>query len=111
MRHRFMLPALLALGLCLTGFAPPQDATGGSGADIEVPAAASMGAADGSDAPAATISASPPQRAALPRTMRAHWAVFAFFALSWVGITVYLLRLDARAGRLAERLAKGEVPS
>lgn len=108
MRRRIVMPLLLAAGLCLTGSAPQQTPEGASSRDIEGPPPATMSAPAGSEAPAATLSPSPPQRAPLPRTMSAYWPMFGFFALSWAGITVYLLRLGAKAGRIAQRVAEVE---
>lgn len=45
-----------------------------------------------------------PRSAAPPRTMEAYWPVFALFAVSWIGISAFLLMTGRRSARLAEAL-------
>lgn len=50
-----------------------------------------------------------PPRPAPPRTMEAHWPVFALFALSWVGIISFLIVTGRRSARLVSSLQEQEV--
>jgi CcmD family protein len=49
-----------------------------------------------------------PQRVPVPRTMAAHWPVFALFAASWIGIAGFLLVTGRRTSRLTSRLRERE---
>ena len=45
-----------------------------------------------------------PARAAPPRTLRAHWHVFAAFAVAWILLFGYALTLGGRFGRLEREI-------
>src|SRR5688500_16977956 len=45
-----------------------------------------------------------PRRAPHPRTLHAYWPVFGIFALTWLGITAYMLSFGPRLKRVAESM-------
>ncbi|MEX0911831.1 MAG: CcmD family protein [Gemmatimonadota bacterium] len=47
-----------------------------------------------------------PERAALPRTMRAYWHVFVAFAVTWLLLFGYALSVGRRFGRLEDELQR-----
>lgn len=49
-----------------------------------------------------------PMRAPPPRTLHAFWPFFAAFALTWLTITVYYLRLGGRLKKIADDLDRLE---
>lgn len=59
-------------------------------------------------APPPTVGRGLPPRAAPPRTMAAHWPMFALFAATWVAIVGYLVLSGRKVSRLAARVAEQE---
>lgn len=51
-----------------------------------------------------------PQRTPEPRTLHAFWPVFAGFALTWIGIMVYLLSFTGRLKRLEDAMNQDHIP-
>lgn len=74
-------------------------------------ATAEDAAAGGVDAGAGevVVATGLPRRAAPPRTMEAHWPIFALFVASWIGIAVFLLLTGRRSARLVATLREREV--
>lgn len=103
------LVASLSLGLVLWTAAPQDSAT--LPPAEPVPAAGVPAGATGADpAPGRGMALTGlPPRAVAPRTMEAHWPVFALFAVSWVGIIGYLIATGRRSARLAAALREGGV--
>lgn len=100
----FRRPAAALLAAAALALSAPS-----AGLRAQAPsAAASAPAAAPAQAPAAAPAAGPtaglPSRAAPARTLRAHWHVFAAFAIGWALVFGYLLSVLGRWRRLERDL-------
>lgn len=69
---------------------------------------AGLGADPGADAP---YGGGVPERAAPPRTLRAHWHVFIAFAVLWVLLFGYAISVGRRFGRLEDEVRRLRGPA
>lgn len=87
----------------------PIDPSVGAGPGMD-PAAMSGPAAAGQE-PAGPYAAGVPERAAPPRTLRAHWHVFVAFAIVWALLFGYAISVGRRFARLEDEVRRLRAPA
>ena len=84
-----------------SGAAPVDTAAGDAGA-----AGVSAGQTGSEPEPLGPYTGGLPERAAPPRTLRAHWHVFVAFAIVWLLLFGYALSVGRRFGRLEDEVRR-----
>lgn len=89
----------------------PIDPSAGAPAGADPAAMSGIAGGDAGQDPAGPYAGGVPERAAPPRTLRAHWHVFVAFAIVWALLFGYAVSVGRRFGRLEDEVRRLKAPT